>query len=667
MVTFRIVLWAALTIPAGAQAPAEMDRRVSPIELMARVFSPEFRRIKERLAGLEQELQGLPALASVPFASRYGFRSETLSEPEQAQWLQIDLMQRRMIDRLVAVPAHIPALGEQGAGYGFPRRFRIEVADNADMENATVVVDRTAADFANPGRYPQDFRIEPTAGRYVRFTSTRHCAIDDGFAWALEELIVLSGNQSVAIWRPVTSSSSLELFPNWSQSRVQDGQSALGLPVTNQPSPNRGYISAITHDPQEEKWLSVDLGDEHPIDEVRLVPVQADNFQTIGDGPFPRGWKVELATDPEFEHITWSFEMQKTNLAGYPGSCAILIPVSGKRGRHLRLVTLELWGRTAWQCGYGLAEIQAYAGNENVARGKPVLASDADKLLPGSDPAFATDGFSSRHRLLELPEYLDLIGRRGKLERERNRLLARIEAKIRTTGWVMGYGGGGLALLAVIGSGWVLLRQRTSRRQAMALLRDQIARDLHDDIGSNLGGIVLLSEIGSKQCPDPQSQADFQAIKQAADEASASMHDIVWLIHRGHHGLRDLVTKMRQSARMILGDREVSLDVEPPDFRDRDLSLFFRRHVFFAFKEALNNIRKHAGTCKTEVCIQLDASHLTFIIRDDGIGFDPKTPSLPGHGLSNLKRRAARLKGTCRIESQPGRGSVVTFSAPIKS
>jgi signal transduction histidine kinase len=666
MVTFRIVLWAALTIPAGAQAPADPDKRGSPIELMARVFSPEFRRIQVRLDGLGQELQGLPALAPLPFASRYGYRSETLSDAEQAQWLQIDLMQRRMIDRLVVVPVHIPVLGEQGAGYGFPRRFRIEVADNPEMENATVVVDRTAADFANPGRYPQDFRIEPTAGRYVRFTSTRHYPIDGGFVWALEELIVLSGNQSAATWRPVTSSSSLELFPNWAQSRVQDGQSALGLPVTNEPSPNRGYISAITLDPQEEKWLSVDLGDEHPIDELRLVPVQAENFQTIGDGPFPRGCIVELATDPEFEHITWSFEMQKTNLVGYPGSCAILIPAFGNRGRHLRLVTRELWG-TALQCGYGLAEIQAYSGNVNVARGKPVMASDADLHRPGGDPAFATDGFSSRHRLVELPEYLDLIGRRGVLERERSRLLARMETKIRTTGWIMGYGGGGLGLLAVLGSGWVLLRQRTTRRQAMALLRDQIARDLHDDIGSNLGGIVLLSEIGSKQCPDPQSQADFQAIKQAADEASASMHDIVWLIHRGHHGLRDLVTKMRQSARMILGDREVTLDVDPADFRDRDLSLFFRRHVFFAFKEALNNIRKHAGTCKTEVRIRLDASHLTFIIRDDGIGFDPKTPSLPGHGLSNLKRRAARLKGTCLIESQAGRGSVVTFSAPFKS
>jgi signal transduction histidine kinase len=660
MVMIRMVLLAALTIPAVT------DARGGPAERVARVFSQEFRRIEGRLAALDRELNELPALVPRPFASRYGFRSETLSDPDQAQWLQIDLEQRRTIDRIVAVPAHIPVLGERGAGYGFPLRFRIEVSDDPEMHNSTIVVDRTAGDVANPGLYPEDFRIKPTAGRYVRFTSTRHYPIDGGFLWALEELVVLSGNQSVAVWQPVETSSSLELFPNWSRSRSQDGQSALGLPVTTAPSPNRGYLSAVTYNPEERKWLRVDLGREHRIDQVRLVAVESDNFQMIGEGSFPRGWAVELSNDPEFKEITWSFEMAKSNLVGYPGDCAVVIPVSGKRGRYLRLVTLALWG-TDWQCSYGLAEIQAYSGNENVALGKAVTASDDAGDSSGSVPAFTTDGFSSRHKLVELPGFLDLIERRGSLERERNQLLARMEEMVRTTGWIMGYGGGGIGLMAVIGWGWMLVRQRTTRRQAMALLRDQIARDLHDDIGSNLGGIVLLSEIGSKHSPDPQSRVDFQTIKEAADEASASMHDIVWLIHRDHFGSRDLVTKMRQSARMILGDKEVVMEVEPSDFRDRSLSLLFRRHVFFAFKEALNNIRKHAAACKTEVRIRMDASHLTFIVRDDGTGFDPETAELPGHGLNNLKRRAARLKGTCRIESQSGRGSVVTFSVPLKS
>jgi signal transduction histidine kinase len=145
------------------------------------------------------------------------------------------------------------------------------------------------------------------------------------------------------------------------------------------------------------------------------------------------------------------------------------------------------------------------------------------------------------------------------------------------------------------------------------------------------------------------------------------MQDIVWLIQRGNMGQRDLVARMRQSAQAILGEKPLSLTVDPPGFRDRPLSLFFRRHVFFSFKETLNNIRRHAGATAVEVRITIDSTHLTFSVRDDGVGFDPQCASATGHGLSNLMRRAARLKGTCHLESSPGQGTLVSFKAPLRS
>lgn len=653
----------ALTLAGGglARAAAADGGQVARVTGW---WSPAFHRDGLRLGHVERELAMLPELLPRPFASRYGFRSENLFAQDDPQWLRIDLKRRLTIDTLVVVPVHIPTMAG-GGGYGFPLRFKIEVADDPEMTNALSVADFTRQDVPNPGRQPLIFRPRAVAGRYVRFTATRHFPVDEGYLWALEELAVISNNAMVAVNTPAEASSSLELFPNWSVQRVNDGMSALGIPGTTEPSPNRGYLSATTNDSHEKKWLAVDLEGEQIIDEVRLVPVEAENFEVLGRRAFPRALTVELANDPEFSTVIWSIN-RAMNHPGLPGGCAVVIPVPAVRGRYLRLITRELWGR-ADLCGYGLAELQVYAGGKNVALAKPVTASDAAKDAPDWAPEFVVDGFSSHHRLVELPEFLDQIEQRGILERERDLLLERREHKVRATELVLGYGGGGLGGLAVLGWGWMLIRQRTIRRQAVALLRDQIARDLHDDIGSNLGGIVLLSEIGSKHSTDPQSRADFQIIKEAADEAAASMRDIVWLIQRGHFGLRDLVTKIRQSTRMILGDKEVSVSIEPSDFKDRRLSLLFRRHVFFAFKEALNNIRKHADAGTIEIRILIDPSHLTFSIRDDGIGFDLQTAELPGHGLHNLKRRAARLKGTCRIESHPGRGSVVTFSAPLKS
>ena len=355
-------------------------------------------------------------------------------------------------------------------------------------------------------------------------------------------------------------------------------------------------------------------------------------------------------------------------MAGFPGGCAVVVPSNGCRGRYLRLVTQDLWGRTG-QAGFGLAEMQAYAGGRNVALGKPVTAKDAIDRAASSGwaPAFVTDGFSSRHRLSEYPEYLGLIERRGRLEGEQDLLRARRDRKVRGTGLVLGYGGGSLGAVALLGWGWMLVRQRTTRRRAVAQLRDQIARDLHDDIGSNLGGIVLLSEMGSRHSGEAQAREDFLTIKEAAEKTSESMQDIVWLIQRGNMGLRALVSRMRQSTELILGNNAVSLTVDPPEFRDRQLSLFFRRHVFFAFKEALNNVRRHAKATTVAVHIKIDARNLSFEVRDDGVGFDPQHLSAPGHGLHNLARRADRLHGSARVESRPGEGTRVLLRAPLKS
>jgi signal transduction histidine kinase len=68
-----------------------------------------------------------------------------------------------------------------------------------------------------------------------------------------------------------------------------------------------------------------------------------------------------------------------------------------------------------------------------------------------------------------------------------------------------------------------------------------------------------------------------------------------------------------------------------------------------------------------EVHIAISSSHLAFTVRDNGVGFDPQAVAGSGHGLSNLQRRAQRLKGIYRLESAPGHGTTSYFKAPLKS
>ena len=208
-------------------------------------------------------------------------------------------------------------------------------------------------------------------------------------------------------------------------------------------------------------------------------------------------------------------------------------------------------------------------------------------------------------------------------------------------------------------------RGKRLREEAVKRLREQIARDLHDDIGSNLGGIVLLSDMGSRHSPDEQARQDFKTILEAAEQTSQSMQDIVWLIERGQTGTRELIARMRRSAATILGEDVASISVTPDEFREQTPTLFFLRHFFLAYKETLNNVRKHARASHVWVRVIIDDRCMSFEVEDNGVGLDSgKTPD-SGHGLINLRRRADRLGGEFRMESHRNSGTRVFFKAPI--
>jgi signal transduction histidine kinase len=646
------------------------------LEPLIRQLSPELRRIEERLGEITREMERLPEVREHPWGSRYGHRSADLPGETTPDWVQLDFDRPRMVDMVALMPVNLSYRGEEGAGYGFPKRFRVEVANHADMRDAVVVVDRSAADVENPGRYPLVFEFKPVAARYLRLTSLKHCPEDGTYFWALEELLVMEGNMPVGTGAKLSVSSSTDLFPLWAPTRINNGQSTLGMPVdVTIPSPTHGYLSdriSMTGEGDilpglSMKWCAVDLENPEEIDQVRVLPLESDAYELVGGRGFPRRLSVQLSDEPDFTTVAWEITLSQFPL-GFPAGCAIQIPVPGVKARYVRILVESLWSRDNWMV-FGLAELQVYSGDQNVAMGKRGYAKDETRRSPGSGwaPAYLVDGYNSRYRLTEWPAYLRLMGKRGMLEMEKSALQQRRAAKLSLGKKSLN---GLLALaMALVLAAWLrgMLRHRSLRRREIEQLRQQIARDLHDDIGSNLGGIVLLSEIGGEQSRDPESRRDFESIRKAAEDASLAMRDIVWLIQREPIGLKDFVTRMRQSLRTILNHPDVTMELEPAVFQDRPLGLLFRRHVFLAFKEALNNVRKHARTRRATVKVEIKTDRLRFTVRDEGIGFDPEMPGRPGQGLGNLKRRAARVSGSLRIDSAPGKGTEVIFEAPFST
>ena len=205
-----------------------------------------------------------------------------------------------------------------------------------------------------------------------------------------------------------------------------------------------------------------------------------------------------------------------------------------------------------------------------------------------------------------------------------------------------------------------LYRHRVARLLAMADMRTRIATDLHDDIGANLTRIALLSEVAK----GPADDGPLASIARIARESVSSMSDIVWAINPKREGIVDLIRRMRQHAEEVLASRAVALRFDatqvPGTLR---LAMDVRRDLLLIFKEAVNNVARHARCSTVTIEIRLERARMTLAIADDGAGFDTSAAS-DGHGLDSMRRRAARLNGTIEIRSRAG-ATTLTLIFPI--
>jgi signal transduction histidine kinase/ligand-binding sensor domain-containing protein len=231
-----------------------------------------------------------------------------------------------------------------------------------------------------------------------------------------------------------------------------------------------------------------------------------------------------------------------------------------------------------------------------------------------------------------------------------------------------------LAALLLIGLAWTAHRFRVRQAIATERMRLRIASDLHDDVGSNLVSIALLSDLvdRSLDTTDHEEQRRrVQRIRGAAQRTVDSLRDIIWLVDPKSDHLEDLVARMRDLAAVVVPDDRLTVR-RPAGRTRRSLGLDRARNTLLVFKEALQNALKHAEPDSATVDIEVEAGRLIFIVSDGGPGFDPDGASeagarapLGGYGLSNMRRRAAEAGGELTVASAPGGSTIVRFVLPL--
>jgi len=223
----------------------------------------------------------------------------------------------------------------------------------------------------------------------------------------------------------------------------------------------------------------------------------------------------------------------------------------------------------------------------------------------------------------------------------------------------------GIFIAAII---WFTYRQRINKLLAVEKLRTKVARDLHDDMGSTLSTINILSSMAkTKMTEDPMKTGEY--INKISDNSQwmmEAMDDIVWAIRPDNDNMQKITARMREFATGILEAKDIELDFKVDEkASDIKLNMEARRDFFLIFKEAVNNVAKYSHCSKCSIHISMHQKRLLLTLTDNGVGFDI-TKADSGNGLSNMQKRAEALKGRTTVQSKPGEGTKVTVNVGVE-
>jgi len=204
---------------------------------------------------------------------------------------------------------------------------------------------------------------------------------------------------------------------------------------------------------------------------------------------------------------------------------------------------------------------------------------------------------------------------------------------------------------------------KLEKEQAVDQERARISSDMHDDLGSGLSTIRLLSEI-AKQKIDPSQAREIERISEAAGEMIDKMSEIIWAMNSSNDSLENLIAYMRSFAADFLEHAHITHQFSIPEsIPNVKLSGGTRRNIYLAVKESLHNVVKHAQASEVMIEVNMQQHSMTILIRDNGKGFDQEKVRLFGNGLKNIQKRMQAVGGQADITSQ--NGTIVFLDIPL--
>lgn len=219
---------------------------------------------------------------------------------------------------------------------------------------------------------------------------------------------------------------------------------------------------------------------------------------------------------------------------------------------------------------------------------------------------------------------------------------------------------------------YFLARFRLNQLLRLHKVRNRIATDLHDDVGSALSSLVLYSDLLSRTDMSEDKQREIASkIRETAHDSVESMRDIVWSIKSTNDDFDTTQKYMQRLALDMVEPAGIAFNLESdPSLSDLKLSMEIRKNLILIFKESINNARKYSGADRIIVRLYKEHHALVMEIEDNGKGIDlsakqPDSHAGTGNGIPNMRKRAAELNGKFSMESERGRGTRIMLKIPL--
>jgi signal transduction histidine kinase len=205
-------------------------------------------------------------------------------------------------------------------------------------------------------------------------------------------------------------------------------------------------------------------------------------------------------------------------------------------------------------------------------------------------------------------------------------------------------------------------RYRLAQLLKLQSIRNEISKDLHDDIGSTLSSITVLSEVARSKMQEGQQEQSISVlgkINSYSLEMVEKMSDIVWAVNSGNDHLEDLIQRIKKASAETCSLKNIKLNFEVDEnFKKLLLPIASRRNIYLICRESINNAIKHAECDLIELIFKIHSGMIEIMIRDNGKGFDTLKENT-GNGLKNIQFRVLEINGKASIYSKPNNTMIV--------